>query len=366
MSLTKQVAVIGGGVIGASTAWHLATHGYKVVLIDPLLQKQINRSKPLNGTTASLGVLMGNVFRRSSGRGWRMRQRSMELWPKWIAALNTQENPLYLNQPLIQLASSEEESSFMSKLSNSRKNLGLEVWPANNKKDVSRLWPENPYGGLISHQDGHINPLKLQKSLLNALDFLNVDKVCQKAIKLDRLSSKKSSQWRIHISNNQSITQQIVILCAALGSETLLRPLGYNLPIAPVLGQALNLVLNDDHKDWSGWPAVLSYEGINMIPYEKNRLLLGATLEAGTQANNEELQRMKVLKGKAPYWLKHAFVDNHWSGIRGRPIKRSAPILKTLEQGLIIATGHYRNGVLLAPATAEWVLNEILKENCTH
>ena len=363
MPLTKQVAVIGGGVVGASTAWYLATHGCKVVLIDPLLQKQTNRCQPLNGTTASLGVLMGHVFRRSSGQGWRMRKRSMELWQEWIAALNTEENPLHLNKPLIQLARSEEEASFMNKLINNRKNLGLEVLPANHTNNVSRVWPQNPYGGLISHHDGYINPLELQKSLLNTLDIYNVGKICQKAIKLDRLSSKKSSQWCIHMSNNQSITKQIIIICAALGSETLLKPLGYNLPIAPVLGQVLNLVLKEDGKDWSGWPAVLSYEGINLIPYKKNRLLLGATLEPGEKANNEDLQRMKAMNGKAPNWLKYASVDSHWSGLRGRPINRTAPILKTLEPGLIIATGHYRNGVLLAPSTAEWVRNEIVKED---
>ena len=45
---------------------------------------------------------MGNVFRRSSGRGWRLRQRSMELWQKWIAILNTENTPLTLNKPLVQ------------------------------------------------------------------------------------------------------------------------------------------------------------------------------------------------------------------------------------------------------------------------
>ena len=99
-----------------------------------------------------------------------------------------------------------------------------------------------------------------------------------------------------------------------------------------------------------------------MIPYKKNRLLRGATLEPGDTANNEALERMHAMNGQAPNWLKHASVDNHWSGLRGRPINRPAPILKALEPGLIIATGHYRNGVLLAPATAEWVRNEILKE----
>ena len=57
-----------------------------------------------------------------------------------------------------------------------------------------------------------------------------------------------------------------------------------------------------------------------------------------------------------------ASIDDRWTGLRGKPINRTAPILKTLEPGLIIATGHYRNGILLAPASAEWVVKEVIKE----
>ena len=102
--VTKQITVIGSGVIGSSTAWHLARHGYNLTLIDPLLNEPINRSSAINGTSASLGVLMGNVYRRSSGRGWRLRQKSMKLWKEWIPMLSTRENPLSLETPLVQLA----------------------------------------------------------------------------------------------------------------------------------------------------------------------------------------------------------------------------------------------------------------------
>ena len=106
--------MIGAGAVGAGTAWHLARQGHDVTLIDPSLDAPLQRSnshdQALNGTAASLGVLMGNVFRRSSGRAWRLRQRSMELWPQWVERLNHPESPLRLDTPLIQLASSPLES----------------------------------------------------------------------------------------------------------------------------------------------------------------------------------------------------------------------------------------------------------------
>jgi glycine/D-amino acid oxidase-like deaminating enzyme len=52
-------------------------------------------------------------------------------------------------------------------------------------------------------------------------------------------------------------------------------------------------------------------------------------------------------------------VVNHWQGLRARPLGRPAPLLEQLEPGLLLASGHYRNGVLLAPASAAWVAEHI-------
>ena len=61
----------------------------------------------------------------------------------------------------------------------------------------------------------------------------------------------------------------------------------------------------------------------------------------------------------SPEWIKQAKIKKEWYGIRARPLDQPAPILKTLEPGLILNTAHYRNGILLAPACAEWVGNQI-------
>ena len=130
--------MIGGGAIGSGTAWYLAKHNHEVILIDPLINQPINRTGLINGTTASLGVLMGNVYRRSSGRGWRLRQRSMALWKEWLVMLNSQETPLSLDRPLVQLASSPAEASFMKELTKNRKDLGLDLLTPNSTINYTR------------------------------------------------------------------------------------------------------------------------------------------------------------------------------------------------------------------------------------
>jgi len=129
--------------------------------------------------------------------------------------------------------------------------------------------------------------------------------------------------------------------------------------MTPVLGQALSLELTTGPTTWSHWPSVLVDQGFNLIPTAPGRLLLGATVEPGDRASEDPLTLMRNLNERAPEWLHSAKVVGHWSGLRARPVDRPAPLLEELEPGLILASGHYRNGVLFTPGTAEWVAAEL-------
>lgn len=150
------------------------------------------------------------------------------------------------------------------------------------------------------------------------------------------------------------------MVCAGLASPGLLEPLGHLWPQKPVLGQALELELPADVASAEHWPGSLSWDGINLVPRPGRRLWLGATLEPGAaDGAAEALQRLRNLHGAAPDWLRRAQVVEHWQGLRARPDGRPAPLLEHLEPGLLLVSGHYRNGVLLAPASAAWVAGQI-------
>jgi glycine/D-amino acid oxidase-like deaminating enzyme len=91
-------------------------------------------------------------------------------------------------------------------------------------------------------------------------------------------------------------------------------------------------------------------------------MLIGATVERGVKPSIIDKQEMLKMNNNAPKWMKHSRISHEWSGIRARPINEPSPLLKELESGLFINTGHYRNGVLLAPACAEWIGLKIDKE----
>ena len=293
---------------------------------------------------------MGHVFRRSSGRGWRLRQRSMALWPEWIAQLQRFEPTLSLDTSLVQIAEDDAAFERMRSLASDRGHLGLRAIPP---ADIGTIWPTAQFGALQSKNDGRINPLLLQRALRLALAERAVDLVPEPVEVLTR----KSQSWQLDCSGGQKSFHDVVVVCAALASPALIKPLGHSRPISPVLGQALALQVTDGPSNWRGWPAVLVDQGFNLIPDGPNQMLLGATVEPGDLAGHSPLELMRSLNDKAPAWLKNAEPIEQWSGLRARPVDRPAPLLEALEPGLILASGLYRNGVLLAPATAEWIAN---------
>ena len=291
---------------------------------------------------------MGNVFRRSSGRGWKLRRRSMELWPQWLAALQTHQPNLKLHLGLLQIAEDEQAAERMESLAAQRVDLGLQmITPA----DLSTVWPCASHGGLHSRHDGRIDPLLLQLALRQALEGKSVELNATTVVRLER----DNHHWRVHRATGDSTVHDVVVLCTALSTDALLEPLGHARPMTPVLGQALSLQLETGPTSWSNWPSVLVDQGFNLIPTEPGRLLLGATVEPGDRASDEPLTLLRSLNERAPDWLRSATVFQQWSGLRARPVDRPAPLLEELESGLILASGHYRNGVLLAPGTAAWV-----------
>jgi D-amino-acid oxidase len=283
----------------------------------------------------------------------------MELWPQWVEKLHHPDTPLQLDSPLIQLASSPLELERMQSLAKQRRELGLESFSSESTEALETSdqipLPNPGHGGLRSQNDGRIDPLALQRALRRSLKAEKVALLPARVTTLHRPNPGDRNLWRLELSTGHNTHCDVVVICTALDSSLLLQPLGHEFPMEAVLGQVLDLQVSASAKAWDHWPAVLVCNGINLIRHGDNRLWLGATLEQGEEPSAEEPSIMRRLDGLAPNWLQQAEVVNQWHGLRARPSGRPAPLLEVLEPGLILASGHYRNGVLLTPATADWV-----------
>jgi len=373
---SSAVTVIGAGLVGLCCAWLLVRRGHRVLLLDG----SDAPDRPLElaclaarGSDAALGVLMGRVFHRSSGRGWRLRQRSLELWAAWRHQLGARGQLLPWRAGLLLLAADQEDLARQQALlqdplrqqANPRE--GLQHWDRRRLELLLPALPEAALGGLYSPLDGQIDPRGAQEVLARDAAAAGLERRSEWVSALERCSCG----WRLRLSSGAMLESEWLVLAAGLGSTALL-PADLQPPpprLEPVLGQALELELDAaDRPAALHWPGSVVWRGINLIlrapaagsqaaaPW---RVWLGATLEPGQHGSVEALEGLRSLAGDAPDWLHRAQVVRHWQGLRARPRGQPAPLLQDLGGGLLLAAGHYRNGVLLAPASAEWVVERI-------
>ena len=350
-----EISIIGSGIAGITTAFHLGKKGYKVNLIDPTVNSEINNLCPKNGTQASLGVLMGNIYKRSKGRAFVLRNKSMKLWKEWLSQIQYSESNLIFTKPLIKLASSEKEYQSMIELIKNKKQYGIEILDKHSLDFWNSIFETELIGGLISHEDGRLNPIELTKALMHSLDQIEINKIENNVIQISKNKSQHEKRWNIILQDNQSIDQDYIVICSALNTQNLLESLGHKIFLEPILGQVVELELENKTMNWEKWPGILNYQSINFIHHSPNHLLIGATVENGTIPSLLKKQEMLNMNNTAPKWMTEGNVRHEWNGVRARPINEPAPLLKELDAGLLINTGHYRNGILLAPACSEWI-----------
>ena len=96
-----NIVIIGSGIIGKFNALELSELGFQVTIIDP--------TQLQNSSNTALGLLMGNMYQKRSGRSWDLRKQSIELWPQWITFLQKFNYELNIDKPLIQLTTNEEK-----------------------------------------------------------------------------------------------------------------------------------------------------------------------------------------------------------------------------------------------------------------
>lgn len=166
----------------------------------------------------------------------------------------------------------------------------------------------------------------------------------------------------VQCADGKRFTADQVLLASGSWSGELAEQLGFALPVKPVKGQIVLL---------KGKPglmkSIVKHDDAYFVPRADGRVLVGASMEfVGFERGNTEQvtdQLMASVQKIAP-GLKDLQVEHQWMGFRpgspdGLPFLSGVPNVK----GLWVASGHYRNGVALAPITAEVMSRKILGES---
>ena len=385
-----NVVIIGCGVVGAAIAYELSqVKGLNITVFE---QKQ-----PAQGSTsAALGVLMGVISSKTKGIAWRMRERSIQRYGTLIPELeaitgrkipcNRQGIVMLLSENLERpLESGVEVLSEWEQLQEIRQSQGwqLQVW---DQEQLQKYCPQVNYpqsiGAVYSPQDLQLNATALTLALVDAAQRNGVN--FQFGVSVTGTETPppapptplhiKKALAEAHKCNFIETTQGKVtadwfIMSAGLGSTALTAKLDQMVNIRPVLGQALYLSLGRTLGNPDFQP-VITGNDVHIVPMGNGDYWVGATVEFPNDQNqippNQEL--LDAVRQQAIAFtpdLATAKVLRTWSGLRPRPEGRPAPVIDKLPgfTNVLLATGHYRNGVLLAPATATAIREMILPQD---
>lgn len=356
-----RVAIIGGGVCGLGVGWKLAQAGAQVTLFE--------RDEPARAATwASAGMLAPQMelrpeeeqitlLGRESLRRWRRFARELEE----AAGISID----YRDEGTLLVALDRDAAEQLRFLHRHQSELGLPVeWLS--AYEVRRLEPHlsrRVVAALFSQEDHQVDPRRLGEALVRA--FVRAGGQLCSHSPVERILTdnnlRKVTGVRVR---GEDVPADAVLLAAGAWSGLIEGlPAAVRPPVRPVKGQMLAVeqpqppVLG--HCVW----AMDARQFVYLAPKSDGRVLVGATVEeAGfdTQVTAGGLLDLLRLAWETLPAIYDLPVVEAWAGLR--PGSRdNAPILgKTPIAGLYMATGHYRNGILFAPVTAEDVAHVIL------
>jgi glycine oxidase len=357
VNTTPAIIVIGAGVIGLSVAWRLAQRGATVIVFD----------KGAAGTGAShaaAGMLAicaeaepGEEALVALGRA------SQALWPTFAREVEDAAGlPIDLRTEgtLIVALTADDQARLQHRLA-FQKSLGLPVeWISGNeaRRHEPHLAP-GIAGAVLSPEDHQVDNRKLVAALRLAAECTGV--TIREHCAVERIVIAGGRATGVALADGTLLAADAVVLAAGAWSRRIDGlPADARVPVRPVKGQTIALRMDPsapliNHVLWA--------PGAYMAPRRDGRLIVGATVEEkGFDAALTAGGLLALLEAawRALPALEELPVDEMWVG--HRPGSRDdAPILgHGPVEGLVYATGHYRNGILLTPVTADAIARLVL------
>lgn len=353
-----NVAIIGAGVIGLGIAWRLAMRGVPVAVFD-------KGACGAGASHAAAGMLAACAEAEPGEEALvTLGRASQARWPAFAAELKQASGVDVGLRPegtLVVALTSDDQARLNHQLVFQRK-LGLPLqWitAAETRRREPHLAGKLA-GAVFSPEDTQVDNRKLAAALRIAAEAAGASISEHQAVKT--ISNDAGRIDGIVLADGRKVAADVVVLAAGAWSRSIdglapeLRP-----PVRPIKGQMLALRMDPTaplltHVVWA--------PGAYLVPRLDGRLLVGATVEE--KGYDTSLTAGGILTLLEAAWrvvpaVEELPIDEMWVG--HRPGSRDdAPILGTgLIDGLIYATGHHRNGILLTPITADAIAELVLE-----
>jgi glycine oxidase len=356
ISSTADVVVIGGGLIGTSIGWRLRQAGLGVALIVG------ERSAAASGVAAGmLAPVTETTF--TEQRLLALNLASLSRYPEFVAEVELASGlPAGLRRtPNLSVAYDADDAARLSTFADFLARAGHpgERLTSRECRRYEPLLAPTIRSGLLVEGDWSCDNRLLWRALIKAGDLIGVREVPGF---VHRVTSSNGQVTGVQLADGSSIGARWVVVANGAWARQIDGP--PDLPVRPVKGQILRLDPGRLPAPSLTIRAYVRGAEIYLVPRESgHEVVLGATVEelgfdhritAG--ATYELLRDGRTVM---PMSAEYALVETSVGWRPGTP--DNAPILGRCEvEGLVLATGHYRNGVLLTPITADVISTLIM------
>lgn len=347
--------VIGGGVVGASTAYHLAREGVDTALLD--------RDDDGRATDAGAGILSPATSSRTGDDAWfEFATRAVEYYPELVERLEADGYETgYARRGLLAVAVSDDEIDALeatsTRIAERQNRLGtpapgtIEHLSAPEARD--RFPPLADAHRALAYEDGaRVDGRLLARALRAAGEDHGLEPVRASAEWID-----PGDPLGVETADGKRYEADAVVIAGGAWSSAFGDRLGIEIPVEPQRGQIAHL---DCDRGTADWPVVKGFRGHYLVPWSGGRVAVGATRETGsgfdprtTAGGVREVlaEALRVAPGLADATLAEVRVGLRPVSTDRRPILGPAPGA----EDVYLATGHGATGLQLGPYSGKCV-----------
>lgn len=360
--MNSEVLIIGGGIIGLSLARSLRKKGAGKITI--LERGKIGQE----ASFAAAGMLIPQTESDIDDDFFRFRMEANKIYPQFSDELFEETGiDIELDKTgTLFLAFTESDSEKIHRRFawQSSESFEVELLTAENLRKSEPFISPDVREGLLFPNDGQVENRKLILALQKFAELNEIE--IREDSKVANLLFENGKTVGAETESEKFLAETVVLANGAWANSVALNGGNLALPkISPIRGQMLSFQTVKKFFNH----VICSSEGY-IVPRKNGRILVGATVEDAGFDKSLTDQGIEFLLERAaeisPSLINLEIADK-WTGLR--PFASdSLPILGNLPQSenLLIANAHYRNGILLAPLTAEILADKILARTDSH
>jgi glycine oxidase len=350
---TFDVAIAGGGLIGASIALELAQAGLRVGLFD-------SQQPGGEASWAAAGILSPAPENAGMVSSVPLGRASLAIYPQFVESIENLSGICtgYRAKGTVEAFFSGDAKAKLSTIVALHHGLGLqaEALSAEEARDLEPELSSELQAAVLRPDEASVDNRALTRAALIAAERAGAKISPGSTVRA--ISRKRQSCDGLFVGE-EHVEARWTVIAAGCYSGVIVGAEAFA-PVRPAKGQMLALRANVkiDRVLWS--------EQVYLVPRDDGRIVSGATVEyVGFEKGVRAGAMHKLLAGAielAPA-LADAQIDETWAGLRPDSPDHLPIIGPTDVDGLLIATGHFRSGILLAPITAQLLREWITKQS---